>query len=106
MSGPGQVQDFREFVRILKVLENPVRLRMIAELHEKPRHIYALAKALGMSYPLAHLYLSKLERLGLVEGHLIEEGGRTQKVYRVADFLIQIDPQTIRELVRKSKEAG
>jgi DNA-binding transcriptional ArsR family regulator len=93
-----------EVVSVMKVLANPIRLRMIASLYESPKHVYALAKEMGLSYPLALLYLRSLEEAGLVESTESKEiGEREKKVYRVKDFALQISPKEIASIVKGEK---
>jgi DNA-binding transcriptional ArsR family regulator len=98
--------ESEELVRALKALSNPIRLKMIASLNSEPKNIYALAKELGLSYPLAHLHLSGLKRLGLVREVREEkkvEGLPTVKYYSPSDFKFVLTPQNIEDLYRKEK---
>lgn len=91
----------QEMVKILKALANPVRLRMIASLHEEPKNVYALSKELGLSYPLAHLHLKGLRKLGLVkEVRTVKqaEGMPSIKYYAPSDFELILTPRSIREV--------
>ncbi len=93
-------------VKALKALANQVRLRMIASLCEGPKNIYTLAKELDLPYPLAHLHLSYLKRLGLVKE--VEEKKRsgglpTVKYYVPSDFKLVLTPKSIQELFRKER---
>ena len=95
----------QEMVKILKALANPIRLRMIASLQEEPKNIYALAKELGLSYPLAHIHLKGLRRLGLVkEVREVEqaEGLPSIKFYAPSDFELILTPESIQEKFRLS----
>jgi len=82
------------------VLANPIRLKIIALLAERPRYPYELAKELKLSYPLTYLHLSALERAGLVET-FYEPGPRTKKYYRIKDFKLILTPDAIRRLIEK-----
>ncbi len=88
----------------MKVLANPVRLRIIASLERGPKHIYALAKELQLSYPLVHLYLESLEKAGLVSGvtETGREDERERRTYMVSRFSIHLTPS----LIEKLEEAG
>jgi len=91
-------------VKILKALANPIRLRIIASLWEKPKHVYALAKELGLPYPLAYLHLDGLKKLGLVKEVREEkkvEGLPTIKYYAPADFKLVLTPKNIRDILSK-----
>lgn len=90
----------QEMVKILKALANPIRLRMIASLQEEPKNVYALAKELGLSYPLAHIHLKGLRRLGLVkEVREVQqaEGLPSVKFYAPSDFELILTPESIQK---------
>jgi ArsR family transcriptional regulator len=97
----------QQLVKTLKALANPVRLRIIASLAEEPKHAYALAKELGLSYPLTHLHLKGLRKIGLVEEirqELRAEGLPTVKTYAPAEFELILTPERIREVFTLEKE--
>jgi ArsR family transcriptional regulator len=107
--GDGSLNEVEseELVRALKALSNPIRLKMIASLNSEPKNIYALAKELGLPYPLAHLHLNGLKRLGLVKEIREEkkvEGLPTVKYYSPSDFRFVLTPQDIQKLYRKKKK--
>jgi len=88
----------QKMVKILKALANPVRLRMIASLHDEPKNVYALSKELGISYPLAHLHLKGLRKMGLVrEIRKVKqaEGMPSVKYYAPSEFKLIITPEKI-----------
>jgi len=94
----------QQLVRTLKALANPIRLRMIASLSEKPKHVYALAKELGLPYPLAYLHLDGLKKLGLVKE--VREEKKVEKLpsvkyYAPADFRLVLTPKNIRDIFTK-----
>ena len=94
-------EDQERMVKLLKALANPIRLRMIASLSERPKHLYALAKELGLSYPLAYLHLKALRNLGLVREVREEsraEGLPSVKYYMASDFRLLLSPERIREV--------
>jgi DNA-binding transcriptional ArsR family regulator len=108
--GDGSLNDDenKEMVKVLKALSNPIRLRMIASLNIEPKNIYALAKELGLPYPLAHLHLHGLKKLGLVKEIREEkkvEGLPTIKFYSPSDFKFVLTPKSIQNLYVKKKEA-
>jgi DNA-binding transcriptional ArsR family regulator len=99
--------ESQELVKVLKALSNPIRLKMVASLNSEPKNIYALAKELGLPYPLAHLHLNGLKRLGLVREIREEkkvEGLPTVKYYSPSNFRFVLTPQNIENLYRKKKE--
>jgi len=99
-------ENMEALLRVLKVLANPVRLRMIALLQEQPMHIYALAKELGLSYPLAHLYLATLEKYGIVTGEIKmgNDDERERKEYKVTPFQVVLSPEEIAKLAKMKGE--
>src|SRR6266702_1054824 len=55
----------------LAALANPHRLRIVATLHAGGRnYVSRLAREIGISRPLLHLHLQKLEDAGLVYSNL------------------------------------
>lgn len=92
-----------EMVKTLKVLANPIRLKMIASLSEKPKHVYALAKELRLPYPLAYLHLDGLKKQGLVKEVREEKkvkGLPSVKYYAPSDFKFVLTPDNIRVLFK------
>ena len=104
MSNKGQ----QTLLKTLKALANPIRLRIIASLAEKPKHAYALAKELGLSYPLTHLHMKGLKKMGLIEEIKEErkkEGLPTVKIYAPVDFELILTPESIRNLFNEGGES-
>lgn len=92
-----EIRDVERLAEVLRMLANPVRLKMLALIAVKPRHAYELAKILGLSYPLVHLNLTALEKAGFIEGGYVE-GPRTRKVYKLRDFELVISKDSLRKL--------
>lgn len=93
--------------KLAQILSNPVRLRILGILSQGPKHIYAISKELGESYPLTYLYLSSLEKAGLIQATLVEgeQDERQRKVYTLRNFEFKVSPETIRELfARKGRQ--
>ena len=82
---------------VLGALANPHRLRVVEALRRQGRsYISQLAREIGISRPLLHLHLKRLEEAGLVTGHLeLSADGKALNYFAVADFDIQITPATI-----------
>lgn len=101
-----EIRSTKELLRFMKVMSNPVRVRILASLEREPKHIYALAKELKLSYPLVHLYLESLERAGLVNGNIsagvFDE--RERKTYHVVPFELRVTPALIRRLEENENE--
>jgi len=81
----------------LGALSNPHRLRIIASLHTGGRkYVSQLARELGISRPLLHLHLAKLEQAGLVASEFeISADGKALKFLEATDFAITLTPETI-----------
>lgn len=99
-------EDQRQaFVKTLKTLANPIRLKMIASVYDEPKHVYALSKELGIAYPLAHLHLKNLKKRGLVEEVREVErvkGMPTVKYYAPSDFELILTPKSIRDIFQNN----
>ncbi|MGC8998707.1 MAG: ArsR/SmtB family transcription factor [Candidatus Bathyarchaeia archaeon] len=102
-------EDASQMVKKLKALANPLRLKMIASLCERPKSVYTLAKELNLPYPLAHLHLNGLKKLGLVREVREEkkkEGLPPIKYYAPTDFKLILTPKEIEELFKKKGGKG
>lgn len=88
-------------LRMLAALANPHRLRIIAALASERNYVSQLAREIGMSRPLLHMHLQRLEAAGLVSGHLeLSDDGKAMKYFEVTPFALQFTPHTIAEAVR------
>lgn len=85
----------------LSALANPHRLRIIAELSTHGRaYISELARTIGISRPLLHLHLNKLEAAGLVTSKLeLSSDGKALNFFAVTDFALSLTPAAIAEAV-------
>lgn len=89
-----------EMLRVLKALSNPHRLRVIAALVPGRNYVSQLARELGISRPLLHMHLQRLERAGLVVGTLeLSDDGKAMKYFAVTPFSVRLTPATIAEAV-------
>ena len=81
----------------LAALASPHRLRIIASLQQGGRnYVSQMARDLGLSRPLLHLHLKKLEQAGLVISQLeLSEDGKALNYFEVADFALELSPTTI-----------
>jgi DNA-binding transcriptional ArsR family regulator len=84
---------------VLAALANPHRLRIIALLATSGRnYISQLARDIGISRPLLHLHLQKLEDAGLVTSQLeLSAEGKALNYFEASDFAVSLTPQTIAE---------
>jgi DNA-binding transcriptional ArsR family regulator len=81
----------------LAALANPHRLRIIASLANGGRnYVSQLARELGISRPLLHLHLQKLEEAGLVTSRLeLSQDGKALNYFEVSPFGLELTPSTI-----------
>jgi DNA-binding transcriptional ArsR family regulator len=84
---------------VLSALANPHRLRIIAALAHGRNYVSQLARDLGISRPLLHMHLRRLESAGLVLGTLAlsEEEGRAIRYFELVPFALHLTPQRIAE---------
>jgi DNA-binding transcriptional ArsR family regulator len=87
---------------VLEALANPHRLRIIAVLKKDGRnYVSQLARDVGISRPLLHLHLAKLEAAGLVTSqHELSSDGKALNYFEVADFCLKLDPAAIVEAAK------
>jgi DNA-binding transcriptional ArsR family regulator len=80
---------------------NPLRLRVIAELSGGRVHVSELARRLGISRPLLYMHLDRLEKAGIVTGHLeLSEDGKAMKYFELAPFELRLNAGVITEALR------
>jgi DNA-binding transcriptional ArsR family regulator len=86
-----------QLAAILSALDNPHRLRILASLKAGGRnYVSQLAREIGISRPLLHLHLNKLEEAGLVRGQLeLSTDGKALNFFEVVDFRVELTPETI-----------
>lgn len=82
---------------MLGALANPHRLRIVAALSSKGRnYVSQLAREMGISRPLLHLHLQKLEEAGLVTSKLeLSADGKALNYFEVAEFDLVLTPSAI-----------
>lgn len=93
---------------MLSALANAHRLRIVATLSVNGRtYVSQLARELGMSRPLLHLHLRKLEEAGLVTSRLeLSPESKALNYFEVAPFDIALTPPGIAEAVRSLSAAS
>jgi ArsR family transcriptional regulator len=85
-----------ELLGTLGALANPIRLRILARLAGGRDYVSHLAREIGVSRPLVHMHLQRLEAAGLVVGSLeLSEDGKALKYYDVAQFDIHLTAATV-----------
>jgi DNA-binding transcriptional ArsR family regulator len=96
MAGSAPTGD--DLVEMLAALANPIRLRIMARLVRGRDYVSHLAREIGVSRPLLHMHLQRLEAAGLIVGHLeLSEDGKAMKFYQIAQFDLQLTPATLAE---------
>ncbi|HXU99803.1 MAG TPA: helix-turn-helix domain-containing protein [Caulobacteraceae bacterium] len=81
----------------LAALANPHRLRIVAALSGGGRnYVSRLAREIGISRPLLHLHLQKLEAAGLVTSRLeLSRDGKALNYFEVTDFAFHLTPAAV-----------
>ncbi len=90
----------------LAALAHPHRMRVVAALAGGGRsYVSQLAREIGISRPLLHLHLQKLEAAGLVTSKLeLSQDGKALNYFDVSDFAFQLTPSVIAEAARTLTE--
>ena len=80
-----------ELVAMLAAMANPTRLRIVAELAGGRDYVSHLARKIGISRPLLHMHLQRLEEVGLIVGSLeLSDDGKAMKYFELTDFDIHL----------------
>ncbi len=96
-------EDLAEkLTELLKVLANPIRLKILALCLFKERTSRELREKLKISKPLLISHLRKLENMGLLEyrTELDEERMIVRKYYRTRNFDIRINQEVLEEIFK------
>jgi ArsR family transcriptional regulator len=87
-----------ELVDALAALANPIRLRIVGRLAAGRQYVSQLAREIGVSRPLLHMHLQRLEAAGLVTGSLeLSEDGKAMKYFEVTDFDLRLTSASLAE---------
>lgn len=87
-----------ELVEMLAALANPIRLRILARLAGGRDYVSHLAREIGISRPLLHMHLQKLEAAGLISGTLeLSEDGKAMKYFQVTEFDLHLTASVLAE---------
>ena len=86
----------------LAALANPHRMRVIAALAGGGRnYVSQLAREIGISRPLLHLHLQKLEDAGLVTSKLeLSQDGKALNYFEVTEFAFHLTPATVADATK------
>lgn len=91
-----------QLLAALAALANPHRLRILAALTRDGRnYVSQLARDLGISRPLLHLHLQKLEEAKLVTSRLeLSSDGKALNYFDIADFALELTPAAVAAAVK------
>ena len=91
-----------QLLAILAALANPHRMRVVAALAVGGRnYVSQLAREIGISRPLLHLHLQKLQDAGLVTSKLeLSKDGKALNYFEVTDFAFHLTPASIADAAR------
>ena len=91
-----------DLLAALAALANPHRLRIIAALTSGGRnYVSRLAREIGISRPLLHLHLQKLEEAGLVTSRLeLSADGKALNFFEAVEFDLELTPAAIVEAAK------
>ena len=94
--------DGDRLLAVLAALASPHRLRIVAALAAGGRnYISRLAREIGISRPLLHLHLQKLEEAGLVTSQLeLSHDGKALNYFDTVDFALHLTPAAITAAAR------
>jgi len=89
--------DGDQLLAALAALAHPHRLRVIAALAGGGRnYVSQLAREIGISRPLLHLHLQKLQDAGLVVSKLeLSQDGKALNFFQVAEFAFHLTPASL-----------
>jgi DNA-binding transcriptional ArsR family regulator len=91
-----------QLLATLAALANPHRLRVVAALAGGGRnYVSALAREIGISRPLLHLHLQKLEDAGLVTSKLeLSQDGKALNYFEVTEFDFHLTPAAVADAAK------
>lgn len=93
-----------ELLTVLAALGHLQRLRIIGELAQRRVHVSELARRLQLSRPLLYMHLDRLEKAGLVVGHLeLAEDGKAMKYFELVPLDLRLTTSTILDALRSDQ---
>jgi DNA-binding transcriptional ArsR family regulator len=94
--------DGDQLLATLAALANPHRLRVVAALAGGGRnYVSRLAREIGISRPLLHLHLQKLQDAGLVTSQLeLSQDGKALNYFEVANFALHLTPAAVADAAK------
>jgi predicted transcriptional regulator len=97
--------DGDALLNLLSALASPQRLRIVGALVGGRQYVSELAREIGMSRPLLHMHLQRLEAAGVVSSTFeLGNDGKAMKYYQVQPFAIELTPARIAAAVRNLSE--
>src|SRR5258708_8070864 len=98
----GATTEGDQLVAALAALANPHRMRVVAALAGGGRnYVSRLAREIGISRPLLHLHLQKLQDAGLVTSKLeLSKDGKALNYFEVTEFAFHLTPATVADAGR------
>ena len=98
----GAMTEGDRLLAILAALANPHRIRVVAALASGGRnYVSQLAREIGISRPLLHLHLQKLEDAGLVTSKLeLSQDGKALNYFEVTDFAFHLTPAAVADAAK------
>jgi DNA-binding transcriptional ArsR family regulator len=102
MKRENNTSDGDRMLAVLAALANPHRLRILAALSTGGRnYVSQLAREIGISRPLLHLHLQKLEDAGLVVSQMeLSRDGKALNYFDVTQFEFVLTPAAIAAAAR------
>ncbi len=97
-----------QLLAMLTALANPHRFRIVAALAANGRnYVSQLAREVGISRPLLHLHLQKLEEAGLVTSKLeLSSDGKALNYFEVTKFDFELTPANIVKAAKSLTASG
>ena len=88
--------DGDALLSFLSALASPQRLRIVGSLVGGRQYVSELARAIGMSRPLLHMHLQRLEAAGVVSSTFeLGADGKAMKFFEVVPFALELTPGRI-----------
>lgn len=85
-----------ELLAVLAALGSAPRLRILAALVPQRQYVSKLAREIGISRPLLHMHLQRLEAVGLVRSSLeLSADGKAMNYFEIAPFALNLTPDLI-----------
>jgi ArsR family transcriptional regulator len=85
-----------DLVELLTALAHPIRLRIVATLAGGRDYVSHLARVIGISRPLLHMHLQRLEAAGLITGtHEISDDGKAMRYVELTELDLHLTPAVI-----------